>query len=297
MNLLARFDFCRSTRLPGIVINSADARGLFSPASTGNDISRPSSGTLVTSDYIADYQIQAQIEADSVLRDVAESTGGTFFHNSNDLGGGLQQLGSAPEASYQLGYSPDDQKLDGKFHLIKVVLSRHKNYTVQARHGYYAQKKADDPEKKAGQEIQEAVYSQDEIADMPLEIRTKYKKTGGDTVELSVASHLGMKDIAFRKEDGKNCNKLVVTTVIFDENGEYVSGEQKILDLRLEDDKLAVVSRYGLQIQTNFVLKPGSYTVREVVREAEGAQMAAKNGEVEIRERSVNRILQKMVVV
>jgi len=266
----------------GIVINSLDARGLFSPASAGHGISRPSSDTHVTSDYLSDYRIQAQTEADSVLRDVAESTGGTFFHNSNDLGGGLQQLGAAPGASYLLGYSPDDQKLDGKFHLIKVTLPMHKNYAVQARHGYYAPAKAAEPDEKAKQEIEAAVYSQDEIADMPLEIRTKYQKSGGDSVELTVNSHLVVKDVAFRKEDGKNCNKLTVTTVIFDENGEYVSGEQKVLDLRLEDEKFALVSRYGLQIQTRFELKPGSYSVREVVREADGAQMAAKTGEVEI---------------
>jgi VWFA-related protein len=266
----------------GIVINSADARGLFSPAAAAHDISRPSSDTQVTSDYLSDYRIQAQIDADSVLRDVAESTGGTFFHNSNDLGGGLQQLGAAPEASYLLGYSPFDAKPDGKFHLIKVVLPGHKNYAVQARHGYYAPTKPAEPEEKARDEIDAAVYSQDEIADMPLEIRTKYEKSDKGTTELNVTSRLGVKDVAFRKEGGMNCNKLTVTTVIFDENGEYVGGEQKVLDLRLEDDKFALVSRYGLQIQTKFALKPGSYTVREVVREAEGSQMAAKTGEVEI---------------
>jgi VWFA-related protein len=240
----------------GIVINSADARGLFSPAAAGHDISRPSSDTQVTSDYLSDYRMQAQIEGDSVLRDVAESTGGTFFHNSNDLGGGLQQLGAAPEASYLLGYSPSDQRLDGKYHLIKVALPGHQNYAVQARHGYYAPTKVEEPEEKAKEEI--------------------------DAAELSVTSKLGVKDVAFRKIDGKNCNKLTVTTVIFDENGEYVSGEQKELDLKLEDDKLALVSRYGLQIQAKFALKPGSYTVREVVRESEGSQMAAKTGEVDI---------------
>jgi len=266
----------------GVVINCLDARGLFSPASAGNDISRPSSDTQVASDYKSGYRIQAQVDADSVLRDFSEATGGTFFHNSNDLGGGLQQLGETPEVSYLLGFSPSDEKMDGKFHLLKVALTGKNNYEVQARHGYYALKKMDNPEEKADQEIQDAVYSLDEIQDMPLEIHTRYRKTARDTTELQVISHLGVKDLRFRKEDGKNCDKLTVTTVIFDENGEYVSGEQKFLDLQLADDKYEVVSRFGLQVQTTFALKPGSYTVREVVREAEGAEMAAKTGEVEI---------------
>jgi hypothetical protein len=50
------------------------------------------------------------------------------------------------------------------------------------------------------------------------------------------------------------------------------------------DETYAMVSRYGLQITSRFALTPGRYTVRQVVREAEGAKMAAKNGEVVIAE-------------
>ena len=271
----------RATR-GGVVINALDVRGLFSPESAANDISKPVSDTAVTRIYKAGYRTAEMIEKDSVLRDMAESTGGTFFHNSNDLAGGLQQLGGAPEVSYLLGFSPEDQTMDGKYHLLKVALPGHKDYEIAARHGYYAAKKLKDPDEAAIQEVQDAVYSQNEIQDMPLAIRTKYVKNSDGTAQLTVISHLGVKDVAFRKADEKNCDKLSVTTAIFDDNGEYVSGEQKFLDLQLTDDKYALVSRYGLQIQTDFALKAGSYTVREVIRESEGAQMAAKTGAVVI---------------
>jgi VWFA-related protein len=264
----------------GAVINSVDARGLFSPEIAANDISKPVSDTISARIYKANYRTQEQIDSDNVLRDLAESTGGTFFHNSNDLAGGMQQLGAAPEASYLLGYSPDNQKMDGKYHLIKVVITGKKNYEVQARRGYYAPRKAEDPVEKAKQEIQDAVYSQGEIADLPLEIRTQYVKGEKGAVQLNVASHLGMTEVPFRTENGKHCDKLTVTTVIFDDNGEYVSGEEKLLDLQLPEDTYEKVSRYGLQITSSFALKSGSYTVRQVVREAEGAKMAAKNGAV-----------------
>ena len=87
-----------------------------------------------------------------------------------------------------------------------------------------------------------------------------------------------------RQADGRHFDKLTVTTVIFNQNGEYVSGEQKLVNLELPDETYAMVSRYGLQITSRFALKPGRYTVRQVVREAEGAKMAAKNGEVVIPE-------------
>jgi len=271
----------RATRA-GVVINTLDSRGLFNPGVAADDISKPVSDTVSARIYKADYRMAAQIDADSVLRDFAESTGGTFFHNSNDLAGGMQQLGAAPEVSYLLGYSPENQKMDGKYHLIRVVLAEHKKYEVQARHGYYAPKKVDDPEEKANQEIQDAVYSQGEIDELPLEIHTQYKKEEDGGRQLSVISHVGAKDLPFRQGAGRHFEKLTVTTVIFDENGEYMSGEQKLLNLELPDDTYEKVIRYGLQITSTFALKPGRYTVRQVVREAEGAEMAAKNGEVVI---------------
>jgi hypothetical protein len=36
----------------------------------------------------------------------------------------------------------------------------------------------------------------------------------------------------------------------------------------------------GLTLRTNFDVTPGSYTIRVVVRDAEGQQMAARNGTV-----------------
>ncbi len=266
----------------GVVINTVDARGLFSPESAANDISKPVSDTLSARVYKADYRMQEQIESDSVLRDFAEGTGGTFFHNSNDLAGGMQQLGAAPEVSYLLGYSPEDQKMDGKYHLIKVALPGKGKYEAHARHGYYAPKKVNDPEKAANQEIEEMVYSQVEIADLPLEFHTQLVKTDGGATQLNVVSHVGVKELRFRKADGQNFDKLTVTTVIFDGDGEYVSGEQKLVDLHLTDDKYEQLCRYGLQITASFALKPGSYVVRQVIRESEGAQMAAKNGAVVI---------------
>jgi len=261
----------------GVVINTLDSRGLFNPGVAADDISKPVSDTMSGRIYKANYRMAAQIDADSVLRDFAESTGGTFFHNSNDLAGGMQQLGAAPEVSYLLGYSPQDQKMDGKYHLIKVALPGKKKYEVQARHGYYAPKKVNDPEERASQEIQEAVYSQGEIDELRLEIHTEYVKTDAANPHLGVTSRVGAQGLRFRKEGGRSFDKLMVTTVIFDKNGEYVTGEQKLVNLDLPDETYEKVSRYGLQIKSNFALKPGTYTVRQVVRESEGAQMGAKN--------------------
>jgi len=52
--------------------------------------------------------------------------------------------------------------------------------------------------------------------------------------------------------------------------------------LNLLDATYEKMSRLGLTVKSSFQVKPGRYLVRQVVRDSEGAQMAARNGAVEI---------------
>jgi VWFA-related protein len=263
-----------------IVINTVDARGLYTPDM--GDISKPDTDTPQTAGLKASYRTQEQLENGYVLGDIAYGTGGTFFHNSNDLEGGLNRAGGTPEVSYILGFSPQNQKMDGRYHTIKVVITEKRKYQIQARRGYYAPKKVDDPQEQAKAEMQEAVFSQDEIQDLPLNFQTQYFKISETDAHLSVVSRIDLKGIHFRKADGRNFDNLTVATAIFDENGNYVTGGEKILEMRLLDKTYDRLSQTGLVMKSSFELKPGKYMVRQVVRDSEGAQMAAKNGAVVI---------------
>lgn len=264
-----------------LVINTIDARGLYTPDILG-DISQRNTDTVQTAGFKAQYRNQEQLENQFVLGDFAYGTGGAFFHNSNDLAGGLKRAGAAPEISYMLGFSPLNPKMDGKYHNIKVVLTSKGKYDIQARRGYYALKKAEDPQEEAKQEIAEAVFSQEEIHELPLDLQTQYFKTGNEEAHLSVVSRIDVKGVHFRKADGRNFDNLTVATVIFDENGNYVTGGEKLLEMRLLDATYERMSRTGLTMKSSFDLKPGKYLIRQVVRDSEGAQMAARNGAVVI---------------
>jgi len=264
-----------------IVINTVDARGLYTPDMLG-DISQPITDTVLTAGYKATYRVQEQHQNAYILDDFAAGTGGTFFHNSNDLAGGVERAGVAPEVSYVLGFSPQNQKMDGRYHTIKVALTEKRKYDIQARRGYYAPKKVDDPQEQAKQEIAEAMFSQDEIQDLPLDFQTQYFKTGDAGAHLSVVSRIELKGMHFRKADGRNLDNLTVATAIFDDNGNYVTGGEKVVEMRLLDTTYERMSRTGLTMKSSFDVKPGKYMVRQVVRDSEGAQMAARNGAVAI---------------
>jgi VWFA-related protein len=264
-----------------IVINTVDARGLYTVDPLG-DVSKPLTDTPQTTGLKTSYRVMEQTENSYVLGDFAYGTGGSFFQNSNDLATGLDRAGGTPEVSYILGFSPQNQKMDGRYHTIKVTITEKRKYDVQARRGYYAPRKVDDPKEQAKAEMQEAVFSQDEIQDLPLDLQTQYFKTGDAGAHLSVVSKIDLKGMHFRKADGRNYDDLTVATVVFDENGNFVTGGEKILEMRLLDRTYDRLSQTGLVMKSSFELKPGKYMVRQVIRDSEGSQMAAKNGAVVI---------------
>ena len=265
----------------GIVINTIDARGLYTPDLLG-DIADPPRGSALTAGISASYRLAAQQAQDEVLQQLANGTGGTFFHNRNDLDEGLRQAVAAPSLSYVLGFSPQTIKYDGRFHSIKVSLTNKQKYAIQARNGYYAPKKIPDPVEAAKQEIREAIFSQDELHDVPVDLQTQFFKKDAFSARLSVLTHFDVKSIHFRKEAGRNADVLTIATAIFDDNGNFVAGGEKTVQMKLLDTTYNRLSRSGLTLKSSYDVKPGTYMVRLVVRDGEGAQMAARNGAVVI---------------
>jgi len=263
-----------------VVINTIDARGLYTPDM--GDIANPSVDSPRVAGYKSTYRISAQVVQDDVLAEFADGTGGTFFHDRNDVDEGLREAGAAPALTYLLGFSPQNLRLDGSLHTLKVSFVHKTNYKIQARHGYYAPRHVTDPAEEAKQEIQEAIFSQDEIRDLPVDFHTQFFKMNNDQARLAVITHVDIKGVHFRKADGRTQDDLTVATAIFDENGNFVVGGEKIIEMKLLDPTYDRLMRSGLNLKSSFDVRPGSYLVRQVVRDSEGAQLSARNGAVVI---------------
>lgn len=270
----------RATRA-NVVINTIDERGLYVPDLMG-DISNPPNDGIRTAGYKSLYRVSAQGAQEAVLAELADGTGGTFYHNRNDVDEAMREAGAAPAVSYVLGFSPQNLKFDGRFHTLRVALTSREKFNIQARHGYFAPRSAADPAEVAKEEIREALFSQEEVHDIPVDLQTQYFKKDQAEARLAVLTHLDVKGIRFRKASDRNNDQLTIVTGIFDENGQYVTGVQKTIDMKLRDTTYERLSRSGLTVKSSFDVKPGTYMVRLVVRDAEGAQMAARNGAVVI---------------
>jgi len=264
-----------------VFINTLDARGLYVP-----DLGDISQATNDPDPVTAGYRTRLHLDGEStqvnVLIDLASETGATSFHDNNDLGAGLRELVSAPEVYYLLAFVPQNLKYDGHFHSIKVGLAEKTRYTILARKGFYAPKHGETPEQVAARDIQDALFSQEEQHGLPIGLQTQFYKTDATDAKLAVLAHVDLAHVRFDKANGRNDNDLTVVAALFDRNGNFVTGTQKVIVMKLRDETLAKLSQTGVTVRTNFDVKPGDYVVRLVVRDSNAAQLAAESGSVEI---------------
>jgi VWFA-related protein len=118
-----------------VVISALDARGLY----VGNaDASQGGNSTI--SDMFGSTsqdRLAAMQASENAMAELAYGTGGTFFHNNNDLENGLKSLAAAPQYLYLLQVSLKDVKPTGTYHRLQVKVDQH-DLDVQARRGYFA---------------------------------------------------------------------------------------------------------------------------------------------------------------
>ena len=112
-----------------VTINALDASGLYTGVT---DTSERGAGQIIDATHLA-----AMTRAEGVMSELANGTGGTFFHNNNDLLTGFKSVTDAPETVYMLEFSLDGVKPDGSFHRVDVKVDRHGSQ-IQARRGYAA---------------------------------------------------------------------------------------------------------------------------------------------------------------
>ena len=71
------------------------------------------------------------------MEELASGTGGRAFHDINDLGGAIRTATSDARVSYALAFTPAEGSLDGKYHPLKVTVTR-PGVRLRYREGYVA---------------------------------------------------------------------------------------------------------------------------------------------------------------
>ena len=216
----------------------------------------------------------------NILGELADSTGGLFFRNNNDLASGLRRAVAPAEFVYLLGFSPSSVQQDGKFHRLQVKLAAGLKFSVRAREGYFAPAHPADAAQAENKIVTDALFSSNEIRDLPVQIHTQFARDAkpATTTTLTVQAMVDLRSLPRRQVSEQNTNELRVVAAVFDRNGKYMGALDKKVPVRWSPQ------REGTMIGAtfSFLLDPGGYLVRLVVRDAESQHLYAQDAIVEI---------------
>lgn len=122
--------------ISNVTISALDARGLYTTEVNASD--RGATSTR-TSQLKSEYLRSSMTQGENIMSELADGTGGTFLHNTNDLSRGLKALTSPPQYLYLLEFHSRNLKHNDTYHHLNVRVSR-AGMRVQARKGYFASK-------------------------------------------------------------------------------------------------------------------------------------------------------------
>jgi len=181
---------------------------------------------------------------DSVLRYVANSTGGFVIRNTNDLSIGLDRVVEEMRTYYLLSYRPKNEKMDGKFRQIKVSLHK-SDLVVRARDGYYAMPAGAELLTPGEYQLAELARKTEQSAKIPIFVRVAGFQEGVSRYRVPVILDIPTQSIRFEQNNGKHSARVTVIGLVRDRAG-------------------SLVKRFGGPIQLEFgdpeynTLKPGT---------------------------------------
>jgi VWFA-related protein len=199
------------------------------------------------------------------MDNMAESTGGKSFKNSNDLVLGLRSGIEDGSTYYTLTYYPENKNWDGQFRTIQVKSSRG-NVSLRYREGYYAL----NPEKMT-KEDSDAVaenFSRSLELDAPsatqIVFQAQVEPPSEKNKKVVVTFHIDPRTLAFeRKGDGAEFARLSCTVWAYgkDKDKPTMSSGTVNANLSAKDYQQMMQQRF-LPCDRQLELKPGTYALR-----------------------------------
>ncbi len=262
----------------GIVINTVDLRGLYTAAPQASD-------RMAVAPYL--MRIKQQLSSEDLssregsLNMLAHDSGGLFFHNSNDLYAGLRQISERQACSYILTYAAPSRNPDGRYHRIRLEVSR-SGLELSYRNGYYSPKEELSVERKRKEDILDALRAPGDVNEIPIYFSFNYHQLDDARYDISFFVQVDIRGMQFPEDESRRKNQVTLVVVAFDEADNYVDGLVKTVDFNLTPGGYAELIGQGITSKTVFQLAPGRYKIKAVVREAAQSRMGSVNRTISI---------------
>jgi VWFA-related protein len=216
------------------------------------------------------------------LSTLAADTGGKAFFDTNDFSGVFTQVQKDSSAYYVLGFTSTNPLKDGHYRRLKVVVDR-ADAKLEFRPGYYSGRDYQHLN-RADREAQ----LEDELAaelpqtDVPLYAGTAYFRQDESHYYLAVSLVVPGSQIPFVSEKDKdNATIDIIGEVRLTGKGRVPVGQLRDT-VKLALDSTQQVRRKNVQYNTGFVLAPGNYHLKFIVRENQTGHMGSFETDVQV---------------
>ncbi|HEY4592734.1 MAG TPA: hypothetical protein VIJ61_10025, partial [Thermoanaerobaculia bacterium] len=204
---------------------------------------------------------------------------GEYIGNFNNLAQAMEKVLDSTSVTYVLTFQPDVRR-DGQYHKIRVELKDPQGARVVYRHGYYAPKPyAQETAMARRLDAAGKVVSGQEGGAVRLSVLTAPFKMPGETAYVPVLIEIDGPSLTA----GSSGNTLPTEVYAYamDEKGSVADYFGKTLALDLS--KVGpVVSRTGVKLFGDFDLKPGTYSVRVLVRNGQTGASGLRVASLEV---------------
>lgn len=277
-----------------VTIYTLDVRGLSPQAAIFEGRGQLAAATaasaeMISNSYSNDFRVfdRAEISlsagSQAVMRDLAESTGGFFIGNTNDVRGPMRRMVEELAAQYELSYRPTAAAYDGRFRGIEVRLRR-PGLHVQARKGYFALPAI------GGQTLfpfemalLSALTAPGPTQPFPFAARLAQFRPGDRLREALIAFEVPRTELTLAEEDTANLRtRVALLALLRDDQGRIVQKISRDIHLRVPRDRREAFLRGNLIFVEPFRTPAGQYQLETAVLDGEGKRVSARRAPVTV---------------
>ena len=266
-----------------VSIYPLDVRGLqaFPPGGEAQNASLHGQSAYNGSAIFND--LNGNANSQETLSTLADDTGGKAFFDSNDFSGVFAQVQKDTSAYYVLGFTSTNPAKDGRFRRLKVTLNRSdvKDVKLEYRSGYYAGRDFQHLNRTdREQQLDDELDAQLPQTDVAVYAGAHYFRQDDSHYYLGVSLVIPGSQIPFTQaKDKDNATIDIIGEVLA--NGKLPVGHQRET-VKLALDSAQQVRHKNVQYNTGFVLAPGEYHLKFIVRENQTGRMGSFETDVTI---------------
>ena len=256
-----------------MAIYTMDIRGLQALVPGGEAQNASLRGTSPYSGKSVASAFDSNATTQETLVTLAGDTGGRAFLDSNDFGQVFTGVQQDTSLYYLLGYHSTNPARDGRFRRITVRVNR-PGVKLDFRRGYYApadfqHSTRDDRERQLDEELASDLPT----TDLPVYLSAAYFRIADRKFYVPVSLVVPGSQIPFTHNNDQDRATLDVLGIVTDPEKRPVGQIRDTVKLALNTSQL--VQRKNVQYNSGFVLPPGTYHLKFVVRENQSGRLGS----------------------